>query len=177
MAVTGKVRDLSNSLADYLNGALDTEGFTRVTIVMGDPEDRQIVHADAYRVLSAAEKRDAVSVPCIMIDMDAVQDGDLFGIGELETWVFMTGAIDVYAESMGQKMSIADFIQEELEDKSISWYSYSTTNKPTAANLNGTITFENIRVRYPKVFNQPNKALKHWANISFRAKVSRAKET
>ena len=150
MAEIGKTRSLLNSIVAFFRSSLQTEGFTRVQFLTGDPEDKNIVLPNEYQKLTSAQQRDAVRVPCFIINADTIRDGDDFGIGEAETWVQIPCVIDIYAESEGQKYSLGDYIQETLEDKKIQWYDYSTTPNPSASNLLGTIDFKNISVRCPR---------------------------
>lgn len=174
MATIGKTRSLLNSIVTYFRPQLTSAGFTKLQYATGDPEDKRVVFQDEYNKLTSAQKRDALRVPCFIINVDNVRDGDSFGIGEDETWVEIPIAIDIYAESPGQKLSIGDYIQEELEDESISWYDYSTTNSPTSSELYGNVDFKNVLARYPTIIGETNKALKNHAHISCIAEVSRA---
>lgn len=166
---------MAQSIVAYFRTALYTEGYHEMSFMAGDPEDKIIMSQVDYAKLTAAQKRDTVYTPLFVMDFDSVGDGRDFGIGENETWVHVPGAIDIYAESPGQRMSIGDFIQETLEDTAINWYDYSLTESPGASELQGTIDFENITVRFPKIMGTANKAMKHWAHIGFMAKVSRTK--
>lgn len=175
MASTGKTRNLVNSIVKHFQSACLTEGYTRLSFATGDPEDKMMVFPKEYNKLNTAERRDAIRVPCFVINVVSMRDGRDFGIGEAETWVEIPCAVDLYMETDGSAHSLADFIVEELEDNVITWYDYSGGPNVSASDELGTIDFENIMARFPKVLNNPNKAMKHWANITFLAKVSRAK--
>jgi len=107
-------RNLEASLIDYLRAKLTSDGWTGIQV------EKNL-------------KQDKIQIPSIIINAQDIANQKI-EIGSGRFLKFPTVIIRIFAENDGQRLDLADWIIEKLQDN-ISYYVYTITNGVVSAKV------------------------------------------